>query len=52
MIGMALLMSPELFVHLHGFDHYGQFKAVVLLGMLVLALVCRFEDEALTGVAV
>ena len=45
MVGMALLLSPEIFIHIRGEDHYGQFKAVVLLAMLALSLAYPFDHE-------
>ena len=51
MIGMALLLSPEIFVRIHGEDHYGQFKAIVLLAMLVLALVSPLDRDPRSATA-
>jgi len=41
------LMSPESFLFIHGVRIAGQFKAIVLLVLLVISVVCPFEDPVL-----
>jgi hypothetical protein len=46
-ICMAILMSPESFLFIHGVRIAGQFKAIILLVLLVISVVCPFEDPVL-----
>jgi hypothetical protein len=46
-ICMAILMSPESFLFFRGVRIAGQFKAIVLLVLLVISVVCPFEDPVL-----
>ena len=41
---MAILMAPESFLFIHGVRIAGQFKAVVLVVLFVVSVVCPFED--------
>ena len=43
-ICMAFLMAPESLVFVHGLRVAGQLKAIVLLLLFIIALVCPFEE--------
>jgi hypothetical protein len=45
MVCLALICSPEFFIKFHGYYSFGQFKTIVLLGLLWVAVRYRFEDE-------
>jgi hypothetical protein len=51
MFCFALVCAPELFIKVHGFYAYGQFKTVVMLGMLALAARYPFDGQQPTAMS-